>query len=462
MRRSSPAWRLHSGTMDFTAEAVLTLAPDDASAKAARGLVSPAKWPTLGADERAAWGECQGSGSKPYQTQVDLSGPTFKCSCPSRKFPCKHALGLLFLSASSPLSPAAEPEWVTDWLDKRGEAAARKEAREEKEAKPPDPQAQEARAERRMERVRQGIEALDLWLGDLARNGLAVVEAQPWSFWEAQAARLVDAQAPGLASRLRRMAGLSGVGADWPARLLGELGRLALLTHAFQRLDELEPDLREDVRRLIGFTLTQEEVAATAEAVTDRWLVLGQTLWDEERVRVQRTWLLGVGTARRALILQFAVGEAQFPMLFAPGTVFEADLAFWPSAWPQRALIRERRGSTDPVGALPPVAGTESVGAFLEETATALGRLPWLDRFPCALRGVVPVFDPANGKGDTFRVRDRDGHTLPLVRGDHWKLVALSGGHPLDVTGEWDGEALLPLGAAAGNVWYDLRQRRDA
>ena len=59
----------------LTSESVLALAPDDASAKAARGLTSPAKWPTLGADDAAVWGECQGSGSKPYQTQVDLAGP---------------------------------------------------------------------------------------------------------------------------------------------------------------------------------------------------------------------------------------------------------------------------------------------------------------------------------------------------------------------------------------------------
>lgn len=446
--------------MTLTLDQVAALAPDSLAASAGRKLGVPKPWKNLGQNERALWGECQGSAL--YQVRVDLSDLGSRCSCPSRKFPCKHALGLLFLSASSPLPSAAEPEWVVEWLDKRGEAAARKEAREEKkEAKPPDPQAQEARAERRLERVRQGIEALDLWLGDLARNGLAAVETQPMSFWEAQAARMVDAQATGLASRLRRMGGIAGVGPDWPARLLGELGRLSLLTHAFRRLDELEPGLREDVRRLIGFNLTQEEVAATAEPVTDRWLVIGQTLWDEERVRVQRTWLLGEATARRALVLQFAVGEASFPMLFAPGTAFEADLAFWPSAWPQRALIRERRGATDPVGALPAVPGSESVGAFLEETAAALARLPWLDRFPCALRDVVPVFDPANGKGDTFRVRDRDGAALPLVRGDHWKLIALSGGRPLDLAGEWNGEALLPLGAAAGNVWYDLRQRRE-
>jgi hypothetical protein len=439
--------------MTLTMDQVAALAPDASAAGAGRKLGSPGPWRGLGRSERALWGECQGSAV--YQVQVDLSDLASKCSCPSRKFPCKHALGLLFLSASAPqaLAAAPEPEWVAGWLEKRAGAAAAQEARKEarKEEKPPDPRAQEARAERRLERVRQGIEGLDLWLGDLVRNGLALVEAQPPSFWEAQAARLVDAQAPGLAARLRRLSGLPGSRPDWPALLLAELGRLALLTQAFRRLDALEPALAEDVRRLVGFTVSQEEVAAGGEAVSDRWLVLGQRVDEEERVRAQRTWLLGETTGRRALILQFAVGDGGFPALFAPGTRFAADLAFWPGAWPQRALVKERRGATEPAGPLPALPGTESAGAFLEETAAALARQPWLDRFPCALRGVVPV-----AAGDVFMIRDAEGRTLPLVRGDHWKLVALAGGRPLDVTAEWDGLALAPLCALAEGAWHHL------
>jgi hypothetical protein len=85
--------------LNLSADELLRLAPDTASVKAAKGLVIPTKWPRLGYDEAAIWGECQGSGSKPYQTQIDLSEPAFRCSCPSRKFPCKHglALGLLYL-----------------------------------------------------------------------------------------------------------------------------------------------------------------------------------------------------------------------------------------------------------------------------------------------------------------------------------------------------------------------------
>ena len=37
--------------MAYTAEAVLALAPDEASVKAARGLTSPKQWPSVGANE---------------------------------------------------------------------------------------------------------------------------------------------------------------------------------------------------------------------------------------------------------------------------------------------------------------------------------------------------------------------------------------------------------------------------
>ncbi|MRT44910.1 SWIM zinc finger family protein, partial [Xylella fastidiosa subsp. multiplex] len=87
----------------WSADQVLALAPDAASRKAGSKLGAAGPWSEAGSsDEGAVWGLCKGSGSKPYQTVVDLAdaaGPAYKCSCPSRKFPCKHALGLLLLWA---------------------------------------------------------------------------------------------------------------------------------------------------------------------------------------------------------------------------------------------------------------------------------------------------------------------------------------------------------------------------
>jgi hypothetical protein len=66
---SLPAW---------TADQVHAMAPDPASAKAGQGLAGPRKCVTLGRDARALWGECQGSGSRPYQVIVDAAEPAFR------------------------------------------------------------------------------------------------------------------------------------------------------------------------------------------------------------------------------------------------------------------------------------------------------------------------------------------------------------------------------------------------
>lgn len=90
--------------MDWTVERILALAPDSASAKAGQGLAGRRAWRSLGHADGTAWGECQGSGKAPYQAQIDLSEPAFRCTCPSRKFPCKHGLGLFLLLASEPVA----------------------------------------------------------------------------------------------------------------------------------------------------------------------------------------------------------------------------------------------------------------------------------------------------------------------------------------------------------------------
>src|SRR5947209_15414590 len=109
----------------WTTEQIMALAPDPASAKSGKDLAVPRKWLTLGHSDQAAWGECQGSGAKPYQAQIELAEPAFHCTCPSRKFPCKHPLGLFLLLANQPgdFTQSSPPAWVTEWLSGRSKRA---------------------------------------------------------------------------------------------------------------------------------------------------------------------------------------------------------------------------------------------------------------------------------------------------------------------------------------------------
>src|SRR6187402_730175 len=106
--------------MPLSQEQILQLAPDDASKKAGQQLANNAKWVEKYSHEKALWGDCQGSGSKPYKTIIDLKNLAFKCSCPSRKFPCKHglALSLLYIRQRAQFQVSDPPSWALAWLEK--------------------------------------------------------------------------------------------------------------------------------------------------------------------------------------------------------------------------------------------------------------------------------------------------------------------------------------------------------
>src|SRR5262249_30217420 len=122
---------------------------------------------------------------------------------------------------------------------------------------------------------------------------------------------------------------------------------------------------------------------------------------------------------------------------------FEAVLAFWPSAFPQRALVRERKSAG--VAWNDRLPGSKTLAAFLLDASTALARQPWLGRIPCFIRDVVPV----PSAGETWSLVDREHASLPLGGPDAWSLLAISGGRAIDVMAEWDGRSLRPLFASA-------------
>src|SRR5215469_9145826 len=119
-------------------EKIEAIAPDQASLVAARKLVKPGGWSGLSADNSGLiWGECQGSGASPYRVVASEIDAGYKCTCPSRKFPCKHSLALMWMRAEGKISfeSAPVPEWVKDWLSRRrGSSSAP--AKDEDEAQP--------------------------------------------------------------------------------------------------------------------------------------------------------------------------------------------------------------------------------------------------------------------------------------------------------------------------------------
>ena len=452
MRGQQSPGAVHLFTVAWTTDSILGLAPDPASAKAGQALASPRKWATLGSTDAAVWGECQGSGKNPYQTQIDLNEPAFRCSCPSRKFPCKHALGLFLLLANQAASftEHSPPGWVTEWFSSRANRAERKAAKAESQGaqaeKPVDEAAQRRRAASRQSKVTAGFAELEVWLRDLVRHGLAALQSNPPSFWEQQAARLIDAQAPGAARMVRDIAGAAAHTRDWQSRLLERLAKLYLLVEGYKRIDTLPGETQADMRAAIGWTVSQNELL-DGKGVHDTWLVAGQRTEEEDRLRVRRTWLLGETSGRSALVLQFAHGNQPMDATYMVGSAIEAELVYYPSAHPLRAMVKVH-GPVNPKAAS--LIGHLEFDAAIAAFAGALARNPWLEQYPVALGSVIPL-----RRDGRWVLRDAAGSLAPVANRfkKAWELSAVSGGHPLSVFGEWDGERLLPLAALAEGRW---------
>ncbi|MEI2646594.1 MAG: SWIM zinc finger family protein [Candidatus Competibacter sp.] len=444
--------------MQFSAQEVLKLSPDEASAKAAKGLVTSAKWPGLHHDDQAVWGECQGSGSKPYQVQVDQSGPAFRCSCPSRKFPCKHGLALLLLRAqhAERFTVVDRPAWVSEWLESRRRKAekqttkaAETTAESEPAGKPqPDLAAAGRRESARLARMSAGLDELERWLGDRLRQGLAQLANQP-ELWDELATRMVDAQLPGIAYRLRRLGGWVNRSEQWPARVLGGLGQLQLLIDAFRRLETLPAPLQADLRNALGWVVDRESVLASGERIEDDWLVLGQSIEEEARLWSRKVWLQGANSKRMALLLDHAHGGRRFERNYVTSACLGLTLVFFPGHGPLRAIsLDEHR-----LQARRQAPAAPTLDQALDSLASALAANPWQWPQPLLCGEGIPC------RGETgWRLQTLTHRVLPLTVSDDngWMLVAESGGRPLTVFGEWNGDALRPLSAWSSElIWTE-------
>jgi len=445
----------------WTTEQVLALSPDASSTKNGQKLANLAKWPRLEKSEQAIWGECQGSGKKPYRTQIDLSEPAFRCSCPSRKFPCKHSLGLFLLWAgqAESFAEAAPPNWVRDWLAKRGQTAERKQEKQVEQRKAAaDPVAQAKRAEKRAAKVDAGIADLERWMEDMLRQGLAVLPNQSYGFWDQAAARLVDAQAPGLARRVRSLASIPHSGQGWPERMLQSLSQLYLLIQGYQRLESLPPELQAELRTQVGWPQSQDDLRFRLEqkdtsvvSLVEQWQVLGRVVTEEDNLKVQRVWLWGIEQRKPALILSFAHGNQPLDVSLVPGARFEGQLIFYPGAGIQRAFVETREEARPE---LPGDAiGFDQIAVAIAHCGEVLVQNPWQVQVPLTLHRVVPWC-----QGDEWVVQDEAGETLPLSSRfqQGWEVVAVSGGAPLTLFGEWDGSCFLPLSLWSATQFISL------
>ena len=426
---------------------VAALAPDVGTATRAAGLATTRRWKNLEGNPEVIWGECKSSGTSYYRVVVELSEATPRpsCNCPVRSKFCKHNLALieLFREQSDAFRITEEaPEWVLTYLEKlhTGTAAAPSIRTEEREAELAA--ARLSNRQKRLAEMSAGLVQLEDWLADLVRTGVAQLSGQDVAYWEELSARMTDAKLGGIGNRVRGLANLR-TAADPHAAMLAELADIYLLLRGFRQLDRLPPPLQQELLNLAGINFKKEDVLEL-DGIDDTWFCCGQNEGSrDETLFWRRTWLYGERHRRFALLLDFAHGRTPYPDVPRPGQMVRGAVSYFPSSFPQRALLKPPTQLVDEAFHLAPDA---TIAALVERYATALRDNPWNNLLPVWLDGATPVLE----RGECLLV-DTDGHIVRCTSDDYaaQRLFALALGKRTRVFGEWNGQRLTLLTALA-------------
>ncbi|WP_028580992.1 SWIM zinc finger family protein [Desulfogranum japonicum] len=455
--------------MEISLETIQNLAPDQASLHAAKKLLKPAKWPLLGQDPgvNTIWGQCQGSGSNPYLTMADVVDHGYKCTCPSRKFPCKHVLALWWQFADRPddFTVSDPPEWVHDWLGRRRKKSTSTEAEtagkvEKKNillatgddtpalsaAEQANKEAAKAQRAKQIKAateasIRDGLVEFQQWVDDQLRTGIGGLMKEISSRCRQIAARMVDAKAANLASRLDEIPAkvLALPSHEQARKVCQELSQLVWLSEAWL----VDPD-DPDARRSVAATESRAVLLETPEtlSVMGVWETVGeQIVTRRDGLISHASWLLNLDESaeqRFALLQDFypaSVGRRQGGERV--GSVISAELIFYPSRLPLRATIHTQKACAPQVCDWPHEEVAPDTG-FARKLCT----IPWLESHPF----IVSEGRIAADKKGRFYWRDSYGawplmneHVSPLLQGCEIRRACIV----------WDGNNAELLGVQA-------------
>lgn len=247
-------------------------APNAAAGKNGRALILKGKFKKLlvSPDGSLIFGECQGSGASPYSCSCDFirpDAPTYRCSCPSRQFPCKHCLGLMYAFADGKSFTTAEvPE---DLAQKRDKLQQRSEKKKEEQEKPK--QVDKGALAKKIKAQLAGLDLLETLTIDLVRMGMGNTSAKTAKQIEEQAKQLGNAYLPGAQAALHNYTKLflgndGAFDSDVPATK-----REAIYSEALDQLTRLHTLVKQG-RAYLSWRLEDPELAPETQSSIAAWL----------------------------------------------------------------------------------------------------------------------------------------------------------------------------------------------
>ncbi|WP_172255097.1 SWIM zinc finger family protein [Saccharibacillus deserti] len=253
--------------LQLTASHIDSLAPNAAAAKNGRGLVQKNKFVKLHVSEEGdlLFGECSGSGKSNYACSVDFltpDNPVSRCSCPSRQFPCKHALGLMYAYADGlKFEQSTVPEEISSKREKAEKREENKAKRESGELPPAKPKkVNKAALKKKIAQQLEALDELEKLTVSLVRGGLGTASARTVKDLNDHAKRLGSSYLTGAENELRRL-----------ALLLEQEDRESGYTYAAEQLTLLNAFIKKG-RTYLQAKQEDPELSPDTESTIEEWL----------------------------------------------------------------------------------------------------------------------------------------------------------------------------------------------
>ncbi|GHV56267.1 hypothetical protein FACS1894182_02470 [Bacteroidia bacterium] len=291
--------------MEITQKKIEELAPNAEAAKNGRDLSGKNKFSNLriSADGTLIWGECAGSGKNPYLCSADYMdehNPVFRCNCPSRQFPCKHALGLLyayergntFATAEIPEDILSKREKIEQKQQKKNQE---KETIKEKAEKPKE--INKNALVKKIDAQLSGIEMAGKILTSIVQIGLSSIDAKVSKTLQAQCKELGNYYIPGIQTAFNHLwLELDDVENEEYTAVIDQMNYLSALLRKsteYLRKRRENPDMEPEIDSAI------EEQIGTVWKLTE---LMQHGLWEENAEILQLSFNCYDNRARKEYV----------------------------------------------------------------------------------------------------------------------------------------------------------------
>lgn len=165
----------------ITEQQILALAPNSTAASNGKKISKSGGFVRLACslDDTFYFGECKGSGSKNYSVSADFIEPltpVFRCSCPSRQFPCKHSLGLLYEMLENKTFETCEiPSEILTKREKKQAKEIKKEENSSEEKAQAKKKTSKAAVTKKVKKQLEGLELTEKLIQNLLQAGLGTI-----------------------------------------------------------------------------------------------------------------------------------------------------------------------------------------------------------------------------------------------------------------------------------------------